>query len=103
MSPPKTKPRRARHDYTAVKHALLVGSVLASLAGARVLAWQDAPTTPLPAPAQPTLLTIEPLALPPGMGGAADEPVVLDLQPIPTAVHAQPRPVQPVARTRSSR
>ena len=108
MSTRMTRPprSRARQDYGAIKHALLAGSVLASLAGARVLAWQ-APVAPTPAspsdPARPVQITIEPLDLPLEMAGAAGEPLLLDLPPVPTAVSAQPRPVQPVARTRSSR
>lgn len=105
-----TKPRKVRTDYSAVKRALLAGSMLASLVGSRLLAWQDnrsLPTAP-PASEQPAALqaariTIEPLTLPSMTGGVEEEPFVLDLQAIPTAVNAQPRIVRPVARSRSSR
>jgi hypothetical protein len=80
--------------YSAIPYVLLVGSVVASLVGAKLLAWQE----------RPTPVTIQPLSLPAEMAqGSNRGGFVLELEAIPTVVPASSMPLRPVARSRSSR
>lgn len=96
---PANRPRRGAKTQGAggITQALLVGSVLATLAGTHLLARQDQPASAVAeqASGQPT----PPLVVPPVQGS---DGISLDLPPVPTVAPA-PSPVRPVARTRSSR
>lgn len=85
---------RPKTKGNGVAYALLVGSVVATLGGAHLLARQDQSTGSMSAQAAQTLLV-------PARGELGG--VALDLQPIPTVMPHQFLPVRPVARTRSSR
>lgn len=103
-----TTTKRPRQDYGVVQHSLLVGSVLATLAGAWLLRAQEVPTASLDIGDQPPtsnliIIAPPPIPLPAPQGGGEVAPLELNLAPIPTLVAPQPFLVAPVARSRSSR
>lgn len=88
---------RAGQQLTALKLTLAAGSLLATLAGTRLLAVNDA--APPDAP-QPVVITV-PDAPAAGAATGAGGGFRLELAPVPTA--AAPVDIPPVARSRSSR
>lgn len=85
----------------ALKVLLLTGSMIATLAGTRLLAWQEASATEISVSTTESVAITVPAAeassmsLPPTNRGTQ-----IELKPIPQAVLPQ---IKPVARTRSSR
>lgn len=85
----------------ALKAVLLTGSVIATLAGTRLLALQETAAADIPAATNQSTTVVVPdntassIPLPPTMRGTQ-----VELKPIPQVV--QPK-INPVARTRSSR
>jgi len=75
-----------------LRWALAAGSVIASLAGTRLVAVKDAAQTAVPAPSAATIVI-----------PAAGTVQQIELAPIPTAVPPAVLPLQPIARTQSSR
>ena len=101
MTKPATKPAaRPKQQTGALAAVLLTGSVIATLAGTRLLSFQDVgqPATAVNPTAATTIMVpaaeTSTIALPPTGRG-----VQIELPPIPQAVQPQ---IQPVARTRSS-
>lgn len=90
-------PRPRTQGAGGITLALLVGGVLATLAGAHLLVRQDQPASAMAG--QPSVPPRATLVVPPVQGA---DGVILDLPPIPTVAPA-PLTVRPVARTRSSR
>ncbi|MCA9973486.1 MAG: hypothetical protein KC425_24880 [Anaerolineales bacterium] len=91
--------RRAGQQLTALKVTLAAGSLLATLAGTRLLAVNDTSLAAAAAP-EPVVITVPETAAP-SAPAAASGGVRLELAPVPTAV--APVALPPVARTRSSR
>lgn len=85
----------------ALKMLLLTGSMIATLAGTRLLAWQEAAAIEIPVSTTESVTVTMPaveassIPLPPTNRGTQ-----IELKPIPQAVLPQ---IKPVARTRSSR
>jgi hypothetical protein len=91
---------RPNQQVGALKALLLTGSVIATLAGTRLLALQEPAETETSISAAESITVVVPAAesssipLPPTMRGAQ-----IELKPIPQVVQPQ---INPVARTRSS-
>ncbi len=94
---------RTGQQVGALKAMLLTGSVIATLAGTRLLALQEPAVTDVPAAANESITVVVPnntassIPLPPTMRGTQ-----VELKPIPQVVQPQIN-INPVARTRSSR
>lgn len=92
---------RPNQQVGALKALLLTGSVIAALAGTRLLALQEPAATEVPVAVTESITVVVPAAeataipLPPTSRGTK-----IELQPIPQVVQPQ---INPVARTRSSR
>ena len=92
---------RTGQQTGALKAVLLTGSVIATLAGTRLLALQEPVAADTPAATNESVTVVIPentassIPLPPTMRGTQ-----VELKPIPQVV--QPK-INPVARTRSSR
>jgi hypothetical protein len=97
---------RANQQTGLLKTFLVAGSLVATLAGTRLLATQDTAVSTSAVPADAAITVVVPadnspaatsstLPLPPTSGGTK-----IELQAIPQVVQPQ---IQPVARTRSSR
>lgn len=92
---------RPNQQVGALKALLLTGSVIATLAGTRLLALQEPAAADTPAVTNESVTVVVPdstassIPLPPTMRGTQ-----VELKPIPQVV--QPK-INPVARTRSSR
>lgn len=99
----KQQAARPNQQVGTLKAMLLTGSVIATLAGTRLLAQQEQVVTDIFVPdAQPAAVVaqapqVSSIPLPPTMQGTQ-----VELKPIPQVVQPQINAV-PVARTRSSR
>lgn len=95
------KSARPNQQVGVLKALLLTGSVVATLAGTRLLALQEPVETETPVSTAENVTVVVPAAelttipLPPTMRGTQ-----VELKPIPQVVQPQ---INPVARTRSSR
>lgn len=99
--------RRPDQQWGTLKAMLVVGSMAATLAGTRLLALQEpvvetAVVTPEPVVVVVPAAATSSLPMPPNWD-AANRGAQVELAPIPQAVTPDIRPVQPVARSRSSR
>ncbi len=114
-----TRPRRSKQNqYNSLKALVAVGSLAATLVGAKMLAVQDegqivaetavSPTTPntvttntVTTNTNTATTSTDPLPMPPNQ--SSNGTVTLNLQPIPKAASPVIQPAaQPVARAKSS-
>ena len=93
--------RPLRRSYQGIKRALFVGSVLASLAGARWLEWRDQAAVATTGTKEVVQQQTSDLPVAFAREQHEGDDLQLQLNPIATAVPLQR--VRPVARTRSSR
>lgn len=103
--------KRTAQQWGGLKTMLVVGSLAATLAGTRLLGLQESAQASLAETAvntsQPVTVVVpaaqtSTLPLPPHWEGSS-RGVQVELAPIPQAVTPNIQPVQPVARSRSSR
>jgi len=103
--------KRSTQQWGGLKAMLVVGSLAAALAGTRLLGLQESAQASLEKTAVSTSETITVIVPPPQTSTLPLPPnwengspgVQVELAPIPQAVTPNIQPVQPVARSRSSR